>query len=283
MNVLKENLILLNSFPRTKGVYFSAVENFQKKVDARSTADLFRLSLEVFFKEILQNSKTLENNINLVGQYLKELNLSTEIRNNIRETIKFYTDYQNAYIKHPNIITEFELDWIANQTALFIRTILLKGHTYEADPLYVEKKTVKEIESKIYQFLEKELHAQEFQLEAEEISDYYYNVKIATSIGPGTPRPQFYIYEIKSIDLSEQLASDIRSKVFNLVNESLTTTTHQHPYLIFILICSKELDIDEVKDNTFGQLHFNMELRYVILHHDEISKLIDQLKGIINY
>jgi hypothetical protein len=283
MDILRENLLLLNKFEVSKSLYKSAFNSFLKKEEPRATADLFRLSIEVFLKELLKNKKTLENNITDLGKYLDEIKLHSEVRNSILKIANFYKHYQNTYIKHPNFIEEFELDWIVNQTGLLIRTLLLKTHKIEVNPFYVKNSALKEIVSGVYSFLKHDMRAQEYKLLREKFDDFSFDVKISTIIGPGTPRPQFYIYEMRSISFTNEVAIDIREKLFRLINENAVTTTHQRPYLIFIFICAEGLSVDEVEQIIFNKLSFNMEIKKIFIKLSEIKNLKDKLKQIVRY
>ena len=72
----------------------------------------------------MKNEKSLENQIKVLGEKLKEKEISNFIKNLIVYTIKCYCDYQNNSMKHNDKINEFEVKFIIEQTCVFINFIV---------------------------------------------------------------------------------------------------------------------------------------------------------------
>lgn len=71
----------LDEYPNTKKSFSKALKIKKSPDKYRNIIDELRLSIEFLFKQLFNNSKSLENQKNNIGDYLKENNISVEISN----------------------------------------------------------------------------------------------------------------------------------------------------------------------------------------------------------
>ena len=119
-----DNLIWLDKYKITKEHFSSAVKMQRKKQNYRNIVDELRFSLESFFQQLFSNKKTLENQKNNIGEFLKNNNISTIISNMYIKLFDLYTVYNNDNAKHGDNITEQEIDYLIYLTGSFIRLVL---------------------------------------------------------------------------------------------------------------------------------------------------------------
>ncbi|MGA7076417.1 MAG: hypothetical protein WBZ42_07725 [Halobacteriota archaeon] len=119
----------LPEYPRKIGHNFeSALSEYQNKRYKRSINEM-RLSLEIFLKHLVKNSKSLEKQTSDLGKHLKEKNVPTDIRNTYSTILVLYSKYQNEYAKHddhrkPREISEEEAEFIIYETGLLMRFLI---------------------------------------------------------------------------------------------------------------------------------------------------------------
>lgn len=69
-----------------------------------------RLALEMLLKNILKNSKSIENQQDCLGEYIKKYNISKEISNMLFKLINYYSKFQNNYVKHANSADDINIE-----------------------------------------------------------------------------------------------------------------------------------------------------------------------------
>lgn len=106
----------LGNYPNSLKVYNEAIQKYEHGIYQRNILDDMRLSLELLLKSILNNEKSLENQIKIVREEFKNRNVSKEITNIFDKLLVYYSDYQNHYIKHNDKVKPEEIDFITNQT-----------------------------------------------------------------------------------------------------------------------------------------------------------------------
>lgn len=115
----------LDDYPQAKKHYEDALSKRNNNIYTRNLLDDLRCSLEALVKEILKNSKSLENQKAELGNFLKENGISVEIRNLYTDKIlDFYIKYQNNNVKHSENFNEIEVDFIFEQTAALMRLLI---------------------------------------------------------------------------------------------------------------------------------------------------------------
>ena len=124
--LVDDNLDWLSKYPKSYEVYKRALMKVGKKGEEREIVDCLRLSLELLIKAILHNKKSLENQKNELGNYLKLKNVSVEISNLFWTLLDYYSKYQNSNAKHENIVPLDEVEFILYLTGVFMRFLLTK-------------------------------------------------------------------------------------------------------------------------------------------------------------
>jgi len=125
-SIIKENLVKLIDFPEAAKLFQSAMDKLNESRFERNLLDDLRLSLEFVSKNILGNSKSLENQISPLGEYLKLRGSSKELINMFVTLTDYYSKYQNTYVKHNDAIKENEVDLLVNLTSAFISFLINK-------------------------------------------------------------------------------------------------------------------------------------------------------------
>ncbi|KZS39506.1 hypothetical protein AWE51_25740 [Aquimarina aggregata] len=124
-DLVSETFYWINEFPKVKNRFERAVELYQKDDDQRDCLDNLRLTLELLIKSILNNNKSLENQLGEIGKYQKELGISSEIRNTFTKLIDYFNNYQNNKVKHDNEINnKHEVEFLFGLTMIFIRMLI---------------------------------------------------------------------------------------------------------------------------------------------------------------
>lgn len=103
----------------------NALEKYEQRIYKRNLVDNLRLALELLLKHILNNNKSLENQKNELGSYLKNKNVTGEIRSMYWTLIKYYSDYQNNHAKHSDDVNDTEVEFILYLTGTFMRFLLI--------------------------------------------------------------------------------------------------------------------------------------------------------------
>lgn len=119
-----DNLVWLNKYEVAKEHFSNAIKMEQKEKNYRNIVDELRFSLENFFQQIFNNKKTLENQKNNIGVYLKTNGISTNISNMYIKLFDLYTTYNNDNAKHGDNIKNQEIDYLIYLTGNFIRLII---------------------------------------------------------------------------------------------------------------------------------------------------------------
>lgn len=114
----------LSAYPAALEKLDSAKLKYDAKLFHRNLIDDLRLGLELLLKEILQNSKSLENQLPILGPRLKERGGSPQITNMLVKIIDCYCVYQNDNVKHNDSVPEEEIELIFELTASFMKHLV---------------------------------------------------------------------------------------------------------------------------------------------------------------
>ncbi len=114
----------LHDHPKALDLLEQAKLKYDAKVFQRSLIDDLRLGLELLLKSILDNSKSLENQVALIGARLKERGASPQFTNMFQKLLDLYCKYQNDYVKHDDNLPEEEVEFIFELTASFMKHIV---------------------------------------------------------------------------------------------------------------------------------------------------------------
>lgn len=114
----------LSDYPDSLKLYEMALMKIENKLFLRNLLDDLRLSLEKLTQRFLKNSKSLENQIADLGQFLKACGCSKELSNMFQKLIDYYTKYQNTYVKHDDAVIESEIEIIFEMTCSLMRFLI---------------------------------------------------------------------------------------------------------------------------------------------------------------
>lgn len=114
----------LSSHPEVKKLFDEALQKHDHGVFKRNTLDDLRLALEILVRQLFGNQKSLENQIPIIGQYVKERGGSPQLANMFEKLVDYYTKYQNTYIKHDDAVITLEIEFVFELTSSFIKHFL---------------------------------------------------------------------------------------------------------------------------------------------------------------
>ena len=114
----------LESFPEAAGLYDKAFEKHKAGVFERNVLDDLRLALEVLLHNILDNTKSLENQLSPLGNYVKSKGGSPEFANMFQKLVEYFGKYQNRYVKHNDEVIEEEVEFIIEITCSFMKHMI---------------------------------------------------------------------------------------------------------------------------------------------------------------
>ncbi len=115
---------LLEVYPNIHKLYCNALEKTKDEKFFRNSLDDFRLVLELLLKKILNNNKSLENQKNELGKFLKNKQTSVEIRNSFMAILDLFIKFQNENVKHNNNVKETDIKYIFNTTSTLIEYLI---------------------------------------------------------------------------------------------------------------------------------------------------------------
>jgi uncharacterized protein (UPF0332 family) len=114
--------------PKARQCFESAMSEYETK-HYRDSIDKMRVSLETFMRRLLHTQKSLENQKSLLGTYLENKNVPSDMRGAYSKILYQYTLYQNNVAKHPDDRntpepTEDEAEFIIYQTGVLMRFLI---------------------------------------------------------------------------------------------------------------------------------------------------------------
>lgn len=128
--LVDETRFWLDDYTKSLEQYNNALEKYKGNIFERNLLDDLRLSLELLVKEILGNSKSLENQFSDIGLFIESNNGSKELSNMFVKLIDYFTKYQNEYVKHDSQVIEEEVEFILEITSSFMKHFIrMKNRT----------------------------------------------------------------------------------------------------------------------------------------------------------
>lgn len=124
MKVVNDTLNWLEDYPKARAKFHEGLLLQKRHSPIRQVIDTMRLALELFIKQYNDNEKSLENQKEQLGKYLKEQNVAKEIRDMFSTLFSFYTTYNNQNVKHNDSCNEVESEYIIYLTGTFIRFLI---------------------------------------------------------------------------------------------------------------------------------------------------------------
>ena len=112
-----KNLLIERKLAEVKKIYQEMNE-----YDIASLID--ELPDELLVKALLNNGRSLENQIADLGAQLKIANASSELRNMVTQIIKYYTDFQNNHVKHNDAVNENEIEYVIELTSVVMKYLI---------------------------------------------------------------------------------------------------------------------------------------------------------------
>jgi hypothetical protein len=112
--------------PKADRSFRQALTNFLRGDSAlyRSILDDLRFSLEQLLKSLLRNDKSLENQRDILGKWLKEKGVHVQIRSLYAHLANCFSQYQNNAVKHDEDYSEAEVGFMIYLTGTLMRLLL---------------------------------------------------------------------------------------------------------------------------------------------------------------
>lgn len=118
---MMQTIEALSTFPKAQKLVQEALDSFNSGVRQRYILDNFRLAIELVVKKILNNNKSLENQLSDLGKLQKANKTSPELTQMFTKILDGYTKYQNTYIKHDDAMQDSEIEVMMDFSATFLR------------------------------------------------------------------------------------------------------------------------------------------------------------------
>jgi hypothetical protein len=114
----------LEIIPDALTVYNDAIAKIDIDAYSRNLLDDLRLCLEITLRNVLENHKSLENQLPSLGVFVKSSGGSSEFTNMINRLLDYYSKYQNEYVKHSDTVNEIEANFVFELTSVFIKQLV---------------------------------------------------------------------------------------------------------------------------------------------------------------
>jgi len=115
---------MLGPYPKALGAYKSALDKYEKQIYQRNILDDLRLCLELLLKEILQSKKSLENQKEILGKFMKDKGSAPALRSSFQTLINHFAQYQNDHVKHDDAVNPEEIELVKDQVDSFIKHLI---------------------------------------------------------------------------------------------------------------------------------------------------------------
>ena len=122
--LLEETKHWLEDYPEALSLFGQALDKYEHGSFQRNVLDDLRLSLETLLKSMFQNEKSLENQIQYIGAYIKSKGGSSELANMFFKLIDYYSKYNNSYVKHSDSVIEEEIEFVIEITSSFMKHLV---------------------------------------------------------------------------------------------------------------------------------------------------------------
>jgi len=122
--LVEETRHWLESYPAALALFDQAKTKYDLGSLERNVLDDLRLALEKLLHVVLDNDKSLENQLPLLGKLLKEKGASKELANMLDKLLRYYCAYQNDHVKHDDDVKEEEIEIVFEMSAAFMKHIV---------------------------------------------------------------------------------------------------------------------------------------------------------------
>ncbi len=116
----------IERYPKADKPFSQALTNFLRGNSAhyRNILDDLRFSLEQLLKSLLRNDKSLENQKDILGAWLKGKGVHVQIRSLYSHLANCFSQYQNNAVKHDEDYSEKEVEFMIYLTGTLMRLLL---------------------------------------------------------------------------------------------------------------------------------------------------------------
>lgn len=114
----------MSGCPTALKQYESALSKYEGGIFERNTLDDIRLSFELLVKDLLQNDKSLENQIEGICGILDKCGTSVELKNMVHKIIDYYTKFQNNHVKHDDAVNKNEIEYVIELTSAIMKFLI---------------------------------------------------------------------------------------------------------------------------------------------------------------
>lgn len=118
---MMQTIEMLTPFPKSQKLVEQVVTDFNNGIRQRHILDNLRLAIELVVKKLLNNTKSLENQLPELGKLQKVNNTSPELIQMFTKLLDGYTKYQNTYIKHDDAMQDHEIELMMDLSATYLR------------------------------------------------------------------------------------------------------------------------------------------------------------------
>lgn len=122
--LLDDTKKLLINYPKSLKLFNECLSKLNTGLHQRNQLDDLRLSLELLLKEILKNNKSLEKQKSELGDFFKQKDVSSELRNMCIMLIDNFSNYQNNHIKHDDDVNENDFELILELFCIIIKYMI---------------------------------------------------------------------------------------------------------------------------------------------------------------
>lgn len=122
--LLVETRHWLADHPESQKLFNEALQKHDHGVFKRNTLDDLRLALELLLRSLFSNSKSLENQIALLGEFIRSKGGSSELANMFQKLVDYFSKYQNTYIKHDDAVIVAEVEFMFELTSSFMKHLI---------------------------------------------------------------------------------------------------------------------------------------------------------------
>jgi hypothetical protein len=116
----------IERYPKADKPFSQALSKFLRgdRAHYRNILDDLRFSLEQLLKTLLSNDKSLENQKDILGAWLKDKGVHVQIRSLYVHLAKCFSQYQNNAVKHDENYSGMEVEFMIYLTGTLMRLLL---------------------------------------------------------------------------------------------------------------------------------------------------------------
>jgi len=114
----------LAAYPDVFEIYNQALQKYKTPAFKRNLLDDLRLAFEKLIQALLNNSRSLENQLPELGKFMKNHGASAEFSNMLVKLADYYAKYQNTYVKHSSAVREDEIEFMLEVTSAFMKHLI---------------------------------------------------------------------------------------------------------------------------------------------------------------